>query len=52
MIGGRSQDEFVAARQHEWKELDRILGTGERSTRRTGRPSPGPQRSIGRSART
>jgi uncharacterized membrane protein SpoIIM required for sporulation len=30
VIGAGSQDELVAARQNDWKELDRILGTGER----------------------
>lgn len=29
MTGGRSQDDFVAARSPEWKELDRILGATE-----------------------
>ena len=29
MIGARSQDEFVAARAPEWRELDRLLTDGE-----------------------
>jgi uncharacterized membrane protein SpoIIM required for sporulation len=29
MIGARSQDEFVAARSAEWKELDRLLASAE-----------------------
>ena len=29
MIGARSQDEFVAARSADWKELDRLLSSGE-----------------------
>jgi uncharacterized membrane protein SpoIIM required for sporulation len=29
VIGARSQDEFVAARSTDWKELDRLLSRGE-----------------------
>ncbi len=36
MIGARSQDEFVAARGADWRELDRLLGGGDSLHERDG----------------